>query len=237
MFENSDKGMLLLREVQPSLRLYSYMHLDKFKVICDDRRLTLRRPEGWTDPHEKWWCDQLFRAGGPLRAANAYAFCWTTRTTDEPFWRLYSCWCGPGHPDPQPAVRVSTTVGKLMDVMQQAVAPAPAKVFIGRVHYRSGKALGRVASTLRAGKGVASEVASGLHLKRTAFRFESEVRALWVDNLVRREETYVSIDPAKFIDQVMVGPTNHLHLLEAVKCEVARRKFDPEESSIYKTPK
>lgn len=232
------RGWVSLREVLPSLPVYRYMRLAQFEELVTQRRLRLVPPQAWDDPHERWWCDSLFRANSRLANANAYASCWTTRYLDEPFWRLYACWCGPGTPHPKPAVRVRTTVGRLEQATRLAIQDSPAKVFIGRVRYCSRDELGRASVALRKGEGkdVASEVANGLHMKRNAFAFEREVRVLWVDKQPRRCDTQVPVDPLSFIDQVMVGPTNHKDLLADVTDRVKMLGFKAKESSIYTPP-
>jgi len=239
VYEPTAKNTVRLREVVPSTTVYRYMRLKQFEDLVNDRRLKLLPPQTWDDPHEQWWCESLFRKGSGLANTRAYALCWTTAYMDDAFWRSYACWCGPGHPPPPPAVRIRTTVGKLEEAMRGAVNDSgPAKAFIGRVHYHRRDDLDRAAARLRNGeaKEVSAEVANGLHMKRTAFAFEKEIRVLWVDQQAQREETYVTVDPHALIDQVMVGPSKHADLLAHVNKSVADLGFDPSKSSIYTPP-
>lgn len=52
-----------------------------------------------------------------------------------------------------------------------------------------------------------SSTASGLLLKkRNAFRFEKEVRIIWLDRSNKKQEFFIPIEPAKIIDQVLISP-------------------------------
>jgi hypothetical protein len=239
--ENAQKGAVYLRDLLSSTTVYRYLHQSQFKDMLSASVLNLARPHGWDDPHEKWWCDELFRAGSALHDAQPYASCWTVRYMDEPFWRFYSCKCKPDSPPPPPAVRIRTTVGKLVQVLSQAVDDAPAKVFIGRVRYCSPVKLATAAKLMRerGGKDVASEAANGLHMKRSAFRFEQEVRALWIDKHKPQKRRHIPIDPLWLFDQVMVGPSNKRKDVDAA-LELARKYGIPrelvQESTVYRTP-
>jgi hypothetical protein len=241
-YENPAKGMVYLRELVPSTTVYRYMHQGQLEDLLSTSKLKLRPPHGWDDPHEEWWCKELFQDGSALQDAQPYASCWTVRNMDEPFWRFYSCRCKPDSPPPPPAVRIRTTVGKLVEVLSRAVDATPAKVFIGRVRYCASEVLEQAAKRMREGykKEVASEAANGLHMKRNAFRFEQEVRVLWIeDDRPPREDTKVPIDPLLLIDQVMIGPAKDRDKVAKARAMVIKLGIPGDvidESTIYKTP-
>ncbi len=241
-YENPAKGMVYLRELLPSTTVYRYMHQGQLRDLVSTSKLKLKPPHVWDDPHEEWWCKELFRDGSALHRAEAYASCWTVRNMDEPFWRFYSCRCKPSSPVPPPAVRIKTTVGKLVEVLARAVDATPAKVFIGRVRYCASEELKQAARRMREGytKEVASEAANGLHMKRNAFKFEQEVRVLWIENdRPPREHKKVAIDPLLLIEQVMIGPSKDRDKVGKAR-KMVRRLGIPDnlidESTIYKTP-
>jgi hypothetical protein len=240
-YENSEKGMVHLRSLRPGTTVYRYLYQSQLEELVTKSALKLVRPHGWEDPHEKWWCDELFRAGSALHDAQPYASCWTVRNMDEPFWRFYSCRCKPDSPPPPPAVRIRTTIRKLVHVLSRAVDVTPAKVFIGRVRYCSPDALEAAAKRMRdgGGKEVASEAANGLHMKRNAFRFEQEVRVLWIDKDKPRDSTCVPIDPLSLLDQVMIGPSKERSKVDEARAMVMELGVPQRlicESTIYKTP-
>lgn len=184
--------------------VYRYMDIAGAVATFNTRSFRMKPPRRWDDPYERWWCDQLFRSGSHLVDAKAYGLCWTTRNRDEPFWRLYTC---PDRPT-VPAIRVRTTVGKLVERMNRLIETEVGKAYLGRVRYTSAAALHDTAARLVASKEVARSAAIGLHWKRSQFMIEREVRLLWVVTAPSELPYYgLPFDSATFIDQIMVGPT------------------------------
>lgn len=198
---------------------YVYRYMDISGVVATFKMAAFRMkaPWRWDDPYETWWCDQLFKHGSPLADAKAYGLCWTTRNRDEPFWRLYTC---PDRPK-VPAIRLRTTVEKLVERMDALIDAEQGKAFLGRVRYAPVHALYDRATQLAGEKQVARSAASGLHWKRSQFILEREVRLLWVVTAEAAEPFYsLTFDPASFIDQVMIGPT-----ADEEQVRVARRQL------------
>jgi hypothetical protein len=209
--------------VDPALdlgqRLYRYMCADQAFRMLSTRALWFAAPHTWDDPHEKWWCGLLFCKGSHLGTAYAYGSCWTTRSHDEPFWRLYACSCPRVEPRRKskvngtddsalPAVRFRVRTDVLRDWLLDATANANCKTFMGKVRYCSVSQLRDVASRYAASNSNPSHhAATALHLKRKAYEFESEVRMLWIDRKPRSKGRAIPIDPAHLFDQVMIGPS------------------------------
>jgi hypothetical protein len=199
--------------------LYRYMRADQAFRMLRDRKLWFSAPDRWEDPHEAWWCDQLFRKGSHLATAFAYGSCWTRRWLDEPFWRMYACRCveeetGAAAKKPQhpvrvlPAVRFRSKVGTLFEWLRQAAQQEQCKAFMGRVRYCPIAQLVDTASKMRrADDNPAPTAATGLHMKRRAYKFEDEVRLLWIDRKPKRDGHGIAFDPTALFDQVMIGPT------------------------------
>ena len=185
-----------------------------------DREMWFAAPDQWQDPHEAWWCKHLFRDKSHLASAYAYGTCWTRRWLDEPFWRIYGCKCkddASGGSKPRvkamPAVRFKANTRALLEWLRASVAGKAAKAYMGRVRYCPYEQLKHEATRVRATADGASPVAAtGLHLKRLAFRFEDEVRMLWIDRSGKRPGHALPFDPVTLFDQVMIGPVRDEHL-------------------------
>ena len=213
------RGIYIDPELNLSQWLYRYVRAEQAFQMLDSRALWFAAPHTWDDPHEKWWCRLLFSKGSHLATAYAYGSCWTTRSHDEPFWRLYACNCPSGETRQNsnavstdesdlPAVRFRVRAGALRDWLLDATANSVCKTFIGKVRYCSVRQLRSVASQYAASNSNPSHhAATALHLKRQAYEFESEVRMLWIDRKPRSRGRAVPIDPACMFDQVMIGPS------------------------------
>lgn len=200
----SQRGVFAHPDLPASTVLYRYMTLATAELALQGRALWMRPPQDWDDPFERWWCEELFRVGSKLRSTKAYGICWTSRSRDEPIWRIYTA---PG--SPEPAIRFKTTAGKLVAWANEEVQARPGKAFLGRVRYWPESKLLDAAKTLRAGPPdtqLASVAAEALHLKRLQFKLEAETRLLWIERSeVQDHHRNLPIDG--LIDQIMIGPT------------------------------
>ncbi|WP_374562559.1 hypothetical protein [Ideonella sp.] len=222
--------------------MYRYTSIDRVTQMIDQKALTLVSPRKWHDPYEEWWCDQLFAPGSQLATAHAFGSCWTVSYLDEPRWRLYACICDEEQ-EPLPAVRIATTVGKLVDALVWSPGIDTSKAYIGRVRYPKRSAeLTRIAVRLRDGghPQIANSAANALYTKRYAYRFEDEVRVLWIDRSKRRDLHEIPIQPMSFIDQVMIGPTKSEAHVAAIAGKLLDRGFPSDrirESGLYRRPR
>lgn len=230
------------RELDPRDTIYRYTSIERVLELLDTRRFVLVSPRKWHDPYEEWWCDQLFARGSKLASANAFGSCWTRSYLDEPRWRLYACSCD-GKREPLPAVRIATTVAELVRALSDAQDIDFAKAYIGLVRYpRRGAELTRVATRLRDGADalIANSAANALFTKRYAYRFEDEVRVLWIDRGLRRELHPLSVNPMSLIRQVMIGPTKSESHVAEITGKLLDRGFPPNRirvSGLYRSPR
>jgi len=207
--------------------LYRYVTAEQAFRMLRDGLLWFSAPHTWSDPHEKWWCEQLFRKGSHLATAYAYGLCWTRRWRDEPFWRMYGCRCigddyvatekrGRQRVRLLPAVRFRAKAGVLFEWMRKSARREKCKAFMGRVRYCPIGQLIDAATKMRSvDDNAAPTAATGLHMKRQAYAFEDEVRMLWIDRKPKRDGHAISFDPLELFDQVMIGPTtDHDRILE-----------------------
>jgi hypothetical protein len=54
---------------------------------------------------------------------------------------------------------------------------------------------------------VADVAARMLHMKRSAFRFEREVRVVWIDRYPDADARFVEFDAPLVVEQIMIGPS------------------------------
>jgi hypothetical protein len=203
--EHVSSGVWVDRDVSLNQTLYRYVQWKPHgEGHLNDGALFFSAPSRWPDPYEKWWCEELFRPGSKLSQVSPYALCMTTSWGDEPYWRMYD------HSGTVPVVRFTTTVGRLVAALSNFVVPLRTKVFIGKVQYHSSNDLRREAHKLRA-RGAEGElarhVAHALMLKRTAFAFESEHRAIILDRSPAQKGRFIQFSPTELYTRVMISPS------------------------------
>lgn len=125
------RGVWTHADLPSNTLLYRYMPLQWAIDVFGAKTFSMRQPRLWDDPYERWWSDQLFKAGSKLADARAFGSCWTTRYIDEQIWRIYMC---PQQPE-VPAIRISTRAGKLCARMKELCRTETGMAFLGRVRY------------------------------------------------------------------------------------------------------
>jgi hypothetical protein len=234
----SKSGVWIDQDLRDTQVLYRYIQWEPYGLrMFEQKQLFFCAPYKWTDPYEKWWCDQLFRDGSKLSNVNAYGWCSTTAYGDEPYWRMYD------HSGTVPVIRLTTTVRRLIDALSEYVVHRRAKAYIGKVAYHPTEQLRSEALRLRGlapSEQLSRNVAHALMLKRTAFRFESEHRVTIMEPEDKQDRRLVDIEPTKLFTNVMLAPsmkkTNQLR----IQRYLAGVGFDDtkvRQSSLYSSPK
>jgi hypothetical protein len=109
----------------------------------------------------------------------------------------------------EPIVRIKCDIHAIQRASYRAIADTPASVFLGGVNYKRQEDLLRNARRVSSAscQEVSHKAAEFLLMKRNAFRFEREVRLLWLDRANNHsQERFVLIDPGHDISQVMISP-------------------------------
>jgi len=182
--------------------IYHRLQWSWARKIFENGTLRLGAVQKWPDPYERWWCEGLFGRNTPLAGVNAYALCWTTSSFDEPAWRMFGCEKG------GPIVRVGCKVRALLEAATRQTTNEPGSWFVGTVRYKPAARLEALATEIEEGnhKEVARTAATMLLHKRNAFRFEREVRLLFLDRGPAREAVYLPIDTHAVVSDVMTSP-------------------------------
>jgi len=208
--------------IDPSTPIYHYTRLRHLEYAVRNEVLWMRKASMWTDPCEAMWCDAVFRAANEDRPIKKQAFghCWTRTSRLDALWRNCAerCDFSDDYLMPSnPGVRIKSTFGQLAAAFSRFVDQRTGKAYLGSVEYCSDSQLKDALRGLRKipGRVLRSrQLATVMHFKRDAYRFEDEIRALWVETSSAANAIEMPCDMRALILQVMVGPTSD-HTLAA----------------------
>jgi hypothetical protein len=197
--------VLIDERLNASASVYHYLEYPHALSIFSEGRLRLANPMAWPDPYEQWWCKTLFGPPGPLHETSAYVLCWSKSHYQEPAWRMA------GFQRANPIIRIRCRVRDILAAAGALAAERPGFFFTGKVCYEREEKLSKLASSAPAGemKQVPRAAANLLMRKRNAFRFEKEVRTLWLDREPQRTALFLPIDAKSVVRQVMCSPHAH----------------------------
>ncbi len=199
-------------------KIYHMLRWPYARTILENCELRLYRVDSWDDRYEKRWQSRLFSSQLPSSGIQAYALCWTTRTFDEPFWRV----AGFGHN--HPIVRIRCSVKGILNSILRSRLDRCAHVFLGKVEYLREKELDALAARAKSESFDRLQPIANLLLhKRNAFRFESEVRLLWLEYGPSVEFISLPVVPKSVISQVMISPYAKQHDRERIMTVVKER--------------
>lgn len=213
--------------------VYHYLPWPFGKTIFQRNELRLSQVNSWQDPYEAAWCRLLFEGENGLNGVNAYGLCWTTSRFDEPFWRMVGF--NKGHV----IVRIRCKVGDILQAGSNLIENETGSLYLGKVDYMQQKRLYNLADrTLKNEFKDVSSTASGLLLKkRNAFRFENEVRLIWLDRAKKKEALFIPIEPTKIISQVLISPHATNIESDTIKKECTLLGVKALKSGILKLPR
>jgi hypothetical protein len=191
--------------LQDGAWVYHYLEYPHALSIFSEDRLRLANPINWPDPYEQWWCKTLFDRTGPFREISAYALCWSRSQFDEPAWRMA------GFQRTNPIIRIRCRVRDILAAASALAEQRAGAFFTGKVGYESEERLARRAQSARSGemKEAPRMAANSLLRKRNAFRFEKEIRTLWLDREPQNTALFLPIDAKSVVKQVMCSPHTH----------------------------
>lgn len=177
--------------------LYRIMPLRHVVDLFETRELHFASPESWDDPYEK-----ILRHKG---SSLAFAQCWCTRAVSDAMWRIYS--------SDQTALRIRSTRSKLLAVGARIKATYHATFRLDEVAYKQARevddSLATIAAELRQ-KFNMKRAVDALYLKRDAFDYEAEVRAIAFlqpkKDSQSQQHLRVRIDPHHFVDSILFDP-------------------------------
>lgn len=176
--------------VNGNTKIYRYIKYKRLLDMLVNKELTLRRVDQWADVYENAVYKKIICSKKGLSEYDEkendhigiYGDCWTSfqRTYADAFWSNYSA-------DPKgeeclsnTAVRVQTTVGKLLEILGSNTA------YVGRVHYKSlskskseSEYIQELNKCINECDDINDAIIRSLLLKRDIYKHEKEVRLLY----------------------------------------------------------
>lgn len=193
--------------------IYKFMNLEYVVSMIQNQKLWISKVSSWEDVYENIIFKQNFihkidKDLVPVDVKtvgnNIFGQCWTLQAESDAMWRIYSS-KKDGY-----AVRIKTTIGKLMDAAFVSPNGIPT-VFVGEVSYVDNGDITKILSQyaqnglhLQSSMRVFAEL---LLLKRREFEHEKEVRLIISeDSTFKPDHIELFIDPHLFIDEITLDP-------------------------------
>jgi hypothetical protein len=216
----------------PSSYIYHRLEYPYARAIFQNERLRLGLIASWKDPYEKWWCEALFARPSALENTRAFGLCWTSSWNDEPAWRMV------GFGRRHPIVRIRSKVLDLLDAATRFAAEHSGSMFLGRVRYQTENTLKAAAAAVRAGhtKSVTRAAATMLLQKRRAFRFEEEIRLLWIAQGTAERQLWLPVIAKDVIDQILISPHVPRKQQKKIQAGFAHYEVDVLKSLVLHAP-
>ena len=221
----SMKNQSILDGITPDTTIFRIMPRKYFFQLFEEKQNALVRPSKWQDPFENVFLKS------PVLASNGeegrfefhqdvYAQCWTLERSSNAMWEIYS--------RDQDAIRIRTTVGKLIDSLRAEHSDlADTTCFIGQVKYQSVKELKKFGKIMFDWYARAEGIAQSLLLKRLDFRYENEVRLIYITPRTSAKSDCIykyDLDPLDVVSQAMVdGRVQEQEFKQGLKKEIANR--------------
>jgi hypothetical protein len=194
-------------EIDRDTRIYKILKREFFFELFENKKNALVLPKIWQDPFENVILNSEVRTarGETGRFSfheDVYGQCWTLHRASDAMWQIYS--------EKKNAVRVRTTVGKLIDSLCAADGNwADATCFIGEVDYLSETKLKAFGRKIFKDGVTPTAIARSLLVKRNAYEHEREVRLIYIERRNKKHAKGVykyDIDPHALFDQAMIDP-------------------------------
>jgi len=136
-------------------------------------------------------------------------------------------------------VRIRCKVRDILQAGSNLVKNEAGSLYLGKVDYMQQKHLYNLADRMLKNefKDVSSTASALLLKKRNAFRFESEVRFIWLDRESKRDAVYIPIQPTKIINQVLISPHATNRESDAIKNECVLLGVKALKSGVLKPPR
>lgn len=193
--------------------VFKYMPLDRFVTSVDKHELVFVSPETWYDPFEQLYFGiDCSKKGYKTEEIACMCVSEKSSTNEDASWKVYS---GSG----DKAVRISIEQDKLLQLLNNYATNAGFEVYIGKVNYsfkkRDIESLNETSSPNHAyyfpKKMTREHYLSLMLLKRTAFRYENEVRIFLVKDKINFSDgklLHIDCDykSNKLVSNVMLSP-------------------------------
>jgi len=186
-----------------------YLPLERALQLLETKKLWFSNPAKWPDPFERRFVDGIYPGNKKFTwHGRVYCMCVTNVATSEASWKAYS--------DKDIAVKLEFDRNEFADILANAVSqPGVMDVFVGQMDYQQTKDIERPLSKITFSDGAKLGIRTKLFkarlllLKRKAFKYESEFRAIIIKNKKSAAEgiTIDIPDILRLIKTVTIGPT------------------------------
>lgn len=214
----------IIGKIRPQTKIYRIFPRKRFFELFEERRNALVRPKKWDDLFENIFLNSPVKNTNGENGSfdfhdDVYAQCWTLETASDAMWQIYS--------REKDAIRVRTTVEKLIGNMRAVHGKlADACCFIGRIKYQSESELRKLGKSMFKDFSGAEAIARSLLIKRKAYKYENEVRLIYIAPNKTKDSDCVykyEIDPLKIFDQAMIDGRVSEEEFDIFKNEVVKR--------------
>jgi hypothetical protein len=220
--------------------VFKYMPLNRFVNSIKEKNLVFVSPNAWYDPFEQLYYGIDCSSRG-YKTENIACMCVSEKssTNEDASWRVYS-------ESNDKAVRISFDYDKLLQLLEEYASNKGFEVYIGKVDYSLKKDeikklyLHTSDNHLKyfPNEMTREHYLSLMLLKRTAFRYENEVRIFLVKEKIEFTNNLLKIDcdyyAKKLISKVILSPYPPIREYGDVAYKVRRKINNIESAQIKK---
>jgi len=224
-----------------NMEIYRVMSINRLIDMLENKENALVKPELWDDPFENFILNipitdkNGITSKSPLRK-RAYGQCWTKTTESDAIWRIYA----PHHD----GVKIRTTVKKLHKSLHEAQSKnANISSYIGEVKYYKNDEIENLVRDRLAQKSKfkgSIGQARSLLFKRYAFKYEKEIRLIYLDpnNKINPSIYSYPCDILSLIDSITFDPRMNLSVFNIYKKHIKDLGFKGRiiRSNLYNAP-
>jgi len=227
-------------EFLASKRVQKFLSLERALQLLETKKMWFSNPAKWPDPFERRFVDGIYPGNKKFTwHERVYCICVTPIATSEASWKAYS--------EKDIAVKLEfdrTEFAKIIDTI--TTQPGVMDVFFGQMDYQRTRDIVKPLKQIIFSDGARPSITSKLFkarlllLKRKAFKYECEFRAIVVKNKKSPAEG-ISVDIPNIIDLVKtitIGPTAGDNEYEMIKeYLISKYNFNPNQimrSNLYR---
>jgi hypothetical protein len=221
---SASRAFFLPHDLNLSQQIYRFFDLRHFEEALKSKRLTFVRPTVWEDTWDRPPIVQLVHRSTLGTEVvkeceqDLHAQCWSAAAPSDVLWRAYSyirrdVQTGKRLHPSEEAVRVRSTISKLIAAFDFSDAPQDWRLYVGQVGYYTDEEIGQYIANQVGTLGAAAflkatETIAALLRKRKEFALESEIRLVIADssNDPKRILTSISFDPNAVFDEIAFDP-------------------------------
>lgn len=218
--------------------IYRIIRFEYLKKWFETGRLPLLSPSLWEDPFESALMRQVFpQEKNRLEArGRMHGLSFSKNGISDALWRIYS-------PEIK-SIRIKTTASVLSNTLKHAPELQQGNIYLGSVRYSNTKEWMEQAKKIRslAKRNGPKAIAEAMLLKRRPFTHEEEIRLLYIDGTIGKNEDllFVTLDPHEVIQTLLIDPRTETAEANKYKDyfkKTAGYKKSIAQSTIYQVPK